>query len=228
VIPILKPQNIGSLCHRTTFNVLVFWLAVTGTMAAACTQGAGEGSVSSKQLFIRDCWNGEFNLEPTFFGANPFSRNVMAIRVQRGDDNQEVSDGLSIMVNDVQTIRNTQLGQDLEVGLPAGVSPPGMPLKLNPNPPNVSLALYLHDTCHPQNGAIYSVAGKIRFTNLFSGDPNETNSDDRLTFAEFTDIQFADPRDMSSDYSYSPNVVSKVEGWFKFYFQRGQPAQPFP
>ena len=31
----------------------------------------------------------------------------MAIRVQRGDDNEEVSDGLSVMVNDVQTIRTS-------------------------------------------------------------------------------------------------------------------------
>jgi hypothetical protein len=62
---------------------------------------------------------------------------------------------------------------------------------------------------------------------LFSGNPNETNSDNRLTYAQF-DVQFADPRDMSSDYTVSPEFTSEVKGWFKFYFQRGQPAQPFP
>ncbi len=228
-------------------EVLLVCLALTGTIASACTQGAGEGSVSSNKLFVHDCWDGEFNLQPSFFGANPLSRDVMAIRVQRGDDNQEVSDGLSVMVNDVQAIRGSKLGTPLAVGLPPGVSPPGMPLRLNPNPPSISLALYLHDSCHIQNGAIYSIGGNISggtttddagtgtgagntitFDNLFSGDPNETNSDNRLTYAHFDDIVFADPRDMSPDYTFKAEVTSHVKGWFKFYFQRGQPAQPFP
>ena len=104
-------------------EVLLVCLALTGTIASACTQGAGEGSVSSNKLFVHDCWDGEFNLQPSFFGANPLSRDVMAIRVQRGDDNQEVSDGLSVMVNDVQAIRGSKLGTPLAVGLPPGVSP---------------------------------------------------------------------------------------------------------
>ncbi len=248
----MQPEPIAYRRRRIPIRVLVIWLIGTGTVASACTQGAGEGSVTSQRLFVRNCWNGAFNLEPTFFGANPFSPNEMAIRVQRGDDNEEVSDGLSLIINDVQTIRNSDLGTPLAVGLPPGVSPPGMPLKLNPNPPLISLALYLHDTCNLQNGAIYSIGGSvtggtatgdggtatgdggtatgdtITFTNLFSGNPNETDSVNRLTFAHFDDIQFADPRDMSSDYTFSPDVTSHVAGWFKFYFQRGQPAQPFP
>ena len=48
-------------------------LVVTGTMASACAQGAGEGSVDSARLFVRNCWNGEFHLQPTFFAANPYS-----------------------------------------------------------------------------------------------------------------------------------------------------------
>ena len=171
-----------------------------------------------KNLIVRDCWNGPFNLEPTFFAANPFSADVMAIRVQRGDDNEEVSDGLSVMVNDVQTIRNSDLNQKLTVGLPPGVTPPGVPLILDTNPPLVSLTLYLHDSCHIQNGVIYSIAGTIKFINLFSGNLNETNSDARLTYAQFDDIQFADPRDMLTDYTFSDSVTSHIMGWFKFYF----------
>jgi hypothetical protein len=153
----------------------------------------------------------------------------MSIRVQRGDDNQEVSDGLSVLVNDVQTIRREKLGDDnpIEVGLPVGVTPPGMPVRVGTNP-LVSLTLYLQDTCYRQNGTIYSVGGTITFTKLFSGDPNESDSDDRLTEAKF-DATFADPRDMNAEYDFDdPSVKSHVTGWFKFYFQRGQPAQPFP
>ena len=200
-------------------------------MVVACSQGVGEGSVKSDRLYVRNCWNYSFDLGPTFFGANPFSSDVIAIRVQRGDDNQEVSDGLTVMVNDVQAIRtdihDSGKAQTLDVGLPPGVTPSGIPLQANPNPPEVSLTLYLQDTCHLQNGVIYSIQGKITFQHLFSGNPNETNSDDRLTDASF-DATFADPRDMASDHTFSSDVTSHVTGWFKFYFQRGQPAQPFP
>lgn len=210
-----------------------FGLCIAGAMAAACSQGVGDGSVRSDHLFIRNCWNGQFDLGPTFFGANPYSADVMSIRIQRGDDNQEVSDGLNVMVNDVQTIRNpgdggaSELGQPLAVGLPVGVTPPGIPIVPNANPAEVNLTLYLQNTCHLQNGTIYAFEGTITFGHLFSGNANETNSDDRLTDA-FFDATFADPRDMSIDHTFSGDVTSHVTGWFKFYFQRGQPAQPFP
>ncbi len=48
---------------------LLVCLALTGTISSACTQGAGEGSVSSRKpqrLFVRNCWSGEFDLGPTF------------------------------------------------------------------------------------------------------------------------------------------------------------------
>jgi hypothetical protein len=222
----LPSQALSSRGSRATRTFFIC-LGVTASLVTACTQGAGEGSVRSDQLYIRNCWNGPFDLGPNFFGANPFSTDVISIRVQRGDDNQEVSDGLNVMVSDVQNIRRSELGTEIDVGLPAGVTPPGMPLQLKEDPPTVSLTLYLQDTCHLQNGTVYSVNGKIKFDRLFSGNANETNGDDRLTEASF-DATFADPRDMNSDYSFDPEVTSRVTGWFKFYFQRGQPAQPFP
>ena len=227
-----QPSSTGIYGNRFRAGGLLVCIAVTVTLAAACSQGAGEGAVKNvegSKLIIRNCWNGSFSLEPTFFGANPFSLDVMAIRVQRGDDNQEVSDGLSVMINDVQTLRQLDhLGTPVQVGLPQGVTPPGIPLKLNDNPPQVSLSLYMNDSCHIQNGVIYSIGGTITFDHLFSGNLNETNSDERLTSAHFDDISFADPRDMHSDYTYSDDATSHIVGWFKFYFQRGQPAQPFP
>ncbi len=215
---------------KIKFPSFVYCLAFAGTLSAACSQGEGEGyvrTVTGANLFVRDCWNYPFDLQPTFFGANPFSSNQMAIRVQRGDDNEEVSDGLSVMIYDVEKARG-QLNTPIPVGLPAGVSPPGIPLRANANPPLVSLSLYLHDSCHAQNGVIYSIGGSITFKSLFSGNPNETTSDNRLTDASFDSIQFADPRDMSIEYTFPDGVTSNVTGWFKFYFQRGQPAQPFP
>jgi hypothetical protein len=229
--------HVSSIWKTFTSRPCLVCLAVAASLATACSQGVGEGSVKSDRLYISNCWNGPFDLGPNFFGAIPFSKDVISIRVQRGDDNQEVSDGLNVLVNDVKEIRSSTvdqgvdggvgLGEDIEVGLPTGVTPPGMPIRLNEHPPVVSLTLYLQDTCHLQNGTVYSVAGTINFTKLFSGDANETNSDDRLTEASF-DATFADPRDMNADYTFDENVTSHVAGWFKFYFQRGQPAQPFP
>ncbi len=192
-----------------------------------CSTGEGEGQVSSERLYVNGCWNGPFSLEPTFFGANPGFRNQLAVRIQRGDNNAEVSDGLSVVLTDLDGIRGSQLGKPVPVGLPRGVSPSGIPIKLQAHPPTVSLALLLHDTCHTQNGALYAIDGQITFDKLFSGDPNESNGDERLTDASFS-ARFADPRSVKFDGTYDDEQVSEVKGWFHFYFQRGQPAQPFP
>jgi len=202
------------------------WLFVLALASLACSTAEGEGEVKSDKLYVEDCWNGPFNLDPTFFGANPY-RDSLTIRIQHGDNLEEVSDGLIVLVNDIGTIRGEELGAELDVGLPPGVSPPGVPVKLLADPPRVHLSLYLHDTCHEQNGTLYSTSGKITFDALFSGDPNESNADDRLTEARF-DATFGDPRHVLSNGEIDPERSSRVTGWFRFYFQRGQPAQPFP
>ncbi|MGC4064280.1 MAG: hypothetical protein QM784_06465 [Polyangiaceae bacterium] len=196
-------------------------------LGAGCTVGEGDGEVTSDKLIVKDCWEGAFDLGPTFFGANAFDKNQLSIRVQRGDNNQEVSDGLEISIRELQTLRASSLGSAVDVGLPPGVHPPGSDWPVDSDPPTVSLALYLHDTCHAQNGALYAVRGTITFKHLFSGDANESSGDERLTEAEF-DASFGDPRDASVDGVFDDAVLSRVTGWFRFFFQRGQPAQPFP
>jgi hypothetical protein len=218
-----------------TRTVLV---AAASALAFGCTVGEGEGFVRSEKLFVEDCWNGPFDLQPTFFAANPFN-DTMMIRIQRGEESVEVSDGMLIIINDVKAIRDGGLGTDkLAIGLPPGVSPIGVPERVNLEPPKVSLSLYLYDTCHVQNSALYAVEGSIQFESLFSGDPNEDRAEDRLTKASFR-AQVVDPRDVEiSDgatlspggpaLGYPPDRVSEVVGDFEFYFQRGVPAQPFP
>jgi hypothetical protein len=110
------------------------------------------------------------------------------------------------------------------VGLPPGVAPPGQPLT-GAEAPLVSLSLYLHQTCHEQNSATYSVSGDITFNSIFSGDPNEKDSQDRLTEATFN-VKLADPRELIGAED-AASVTSDLTGDFTFFFQRGQPAQPF-
>jgi hypothetical protein len=203
-------------------------LCIAALAPLACTVGEGEGEVKSDHLYVSGCWNGPFDLKPDFFGANPDQGESLMIRVQRGDNIEDVSDGLDVLVNDLQEVRK-QLNTPIAVGMPPGVSPPGVPITFNPTPPKVSLALYLHHTCHQQVGTIYSVSGTITFKSLFSGDLNESSSEDRLTDATFTDVSFADPRELvnAADTTSAAALTSLVSGNFRFFFQRGQPSQPF-
>ena len=127
-----------------------------------------------------------------------------------------------MIVNDLKEV---PLNTAIPVGLPNSVAPPGKPLTGAKNP-LVTLSLYLHQTCHEQNSATYSVSGDITFKSIFSGNPNEEDSEKRLTEAEF-EVKFADPRELVN--AEDPDAVTSdvVSGWFHFYFQRGQPAQPF-
>jgi hypothetical protein len=205
------------------------WLTLIITVLSGwgCTTGQGEGQVSSKQLSVADCWNGPFELSPTFFGANPYTRNDLSIRLQRGDDLTEVSDGLTMTVREAGRIRETSLGTEVAISLPAGVAPPGTIPRVADPDALVSMVLSLHGSCHAQNSAIYAVDGTIRFNSLFSGNLNESNADARLTDADFN-ARFADPRLAQPDGTFADEDVSEVTGWFRFFFQRGPPAQAFP
>jgi hypothetical protein len=73
---------------------------------------------------------------------------------------------------------------------------------------------------------VYSVSGQIVFHSLFSGNLAESSAENRLTDAEFSAV-FADPRQLTGDPDADAAVSSTVTGYFRFFFQRGQPAQPF-
>ena len=68
----------------------------------------------------------------------------------------------------------------------------------------------------------------ITFQSLFDGNPDEANANLRLTQADF-DFYLRIPRDVcSGGLRPPPRCQGHLTGSFKFYFQRGQPAQPFP
>jgi hypothetical protein len=224
----------------------VGWLAFAACLAIGapgCSVGQGEGYVRSVRLFVTDCWDGSFNLQPTFFGANPFE-DTLTIRVQRGERDILVSDGISMLVYDVDDVRENRLGQDLPLGLPVGVTPVGFPLPPVPREPAATLTLYLNNSCRAHNSQLFAVSGTVNFTRLFSGDLNEDNSDDRLTAGRFratvVDPRYALPLGEaeregtpvvdagSSDYAYPREMTSEIDGEFNFVFHRGTPAQPFP
>lgn len=209
-------------------------LALMALFVAACSVGQGEGSVTSEELYVDNCYKGPFNLRPTFFAANPFGGSL-TIRVQRGEQDVQVSDGFSMLVYDVATVRQSMLGMPLRIGLPVGVSPLGFPLPEVPDPPGATLSLYLNNSCRSQNVQLSAVDGTVQFTKLFSGNPNEESAEDRLTEGSFhafvVDPRHATPRpddETGAAYFYPDEFVSEIDGDFSFVFHRGTPAQPFP
>ena len=217
--------------HGSEILATVTVLALSLTVATGCTfVGQGEGEVKSEHLSVPGCWDGPFDLNPDFFAAVPY-RDTMQIRVQRSSDLQEVSDGLSVLVNDVPEIRSSALGTEVQVGLAPKLLAEIAPGKPQGPAPQVNLALYLQFSCHNQNIVLYAVSGTITFYELFSGDPNESVGAEKLTDAMF-DVTIADPRDAVPDTGIPLEIpedrTSPLTGFFRFHFQRGQPGQPFP
>jgi len=217
---------------------------------SGCTfVGQGEGEVRSERLYAIDCWDSAFELRPDFFAAVPFD-DTMQIRIQRGNDLQEFSDGLVMTIDGVSDIRprsctlnsdcasgicspdgmcqaTDRRGQSVRVGLPAQLA-----MELAPQQPQepapVSLSLFLNFSCRNKNTTLYAIDGTITFDELFSNDPNESNGSEKLTDATF-DVTMADPRDAPAGTLDVPaERTSRVTGEFSFVFHRGQPGQPFP
>lgn len=205
----------------------VAWLTLLLVTSGCTFVGQGEGEVESTALSVPECWDGGFELGPDFFASVPF-RETQQIRVQRGSDLQEVSDGVAILVNDTSKIRDELLGAEIEVGLPPQLLDEILPGVSTGVTPEVSMALYLQFSCHNQNVVLYAVEGTIQFDSLFSGDPNETSGAEKFTDASF-EVMMADPREIDPMTKLIPDdKKSPLTGWFQFHFQRGQPGQPFP
>ncbi len=136
-------------------------LAVVPLAAPGCSVGDGSGTVAGV-LDVPNCWSGQFNLNPSFFAADPYNDSV-TIRIQNSDDYASFSDGVSILVDNVHEVRGdapyspSLLGDALNVGLSAGVTVAGAPVVPNPNPPLVHASVYLQKSCPTQNVALYAL-----------------------------------------------------------------------
>jgi hypothetical protein len=262
-VPLRAP---GGWCYLFNREIMRGATILGGLLVAttACSVGQGTGEVSGS-LYAPDCWGelsapdvavpAPYNMQPDFFAANPY-RASLTIEVQRGSDLSEFSDGLTVLVDDVCTVRaalgetcdapgapDTNVGSALSVvdggatfavAVPVGLYIPGSPTAVSAstaaNPPIVHMSLYLESTCHDENVVLNAVSGTATFTALFDADPNEANAKDKKIDATF-DAWFADLSDVPI--GGTPDQVpiglqSEMTGYFDFYFERGQPGQPFP
>ncbi len=198
---------------------------------AGCSVGEGTGDVKATNLFAANCWEGSFDLKPDFFAASPF-RNTLYIREQRGSDFQGVSDGVTILVDDLAGTRSSHMNEALPVTLPRGVAPPGLPpgTLCGANCSNgVHLTFFLLHSCFNENTVLYAVSGTVTFSHLFDGDPTESDAEKKLTEGSF-DVMVANPQDVVTSGPMEGTIPhqSELTGTFRFFFERGQPAQPFP
>ncbi len=119
------------------------------------------------------------------------------------------------------------LNASTEEGEAGGESSEGEPVG---GTPLVHMALYLQQSCHNQNIVLYAVKGTIMFRTLFSADPNEAVATEKYTDAIF-DVQMGDlqevPAGAPAD-EVPEDRQTRLRGCFRFYFERGQPGQPFP
>lgn len=131
-------------------------------IAPACSQGEGEGRITGT-LNVPDCWTGAFELKSDFFAAIPY-RDGMILRIQSGSDFENFSDGLTILISDINKIRPDpskgfagRYREPLKVDLPLGVNPPGTPIKPESDPALVNMDLYLQRSCRTQTVSLHVV-----------------------------------------------------------------------
>ena len=192
-------------------------------VASACSVGQGEGSVRGS-LHISGCDAdlSAYDMNPDFFGAQSAQQQLL-IRIQKGGAGQEYVDNLVISVDDVFAVRRSLLNTPIAVEVER---PPGSPLA-RPAPP-VKISLSLRGSCgtqyfnpgDPAQVVLHATSGTITFTSML--DPNADLRDTNAKRIEGSfSVHLDDPR-------YPGKSTGDITGSFKFFYQRGGPAQPFP
>jgi predicted deacylase len=174
---------------------------------AGCAKGGGEGNAVG-QVWAPDCGlDGQpFELNPSFFAMQPSaSVEIIDIVVQRGSDLPSFSDGIAVFIAEPEMLKDSMLGTELD-------------FELLESP--VEMTLYLNATCPGlvELPVVYrAVSGTIRFDELYvPWIDNETKE----TSAVFTNVELVDNQDPEER-------RARLDGSFRFLFERGTPAQLF-
>lgn len=198
---------------------------------AGCSVGEGTGEVRGPlHLEVCSVSTDLFDLKPTFFGGD-FHDGTLVIRVARGGETAEFSDEFTWRINDTGYVA-AHLNERIPVG-PAGVAPVQATFRPNAQCGRINIARYAPTV------ALEAMNGYVIFSSIYRGDPN---ADATLRATEVTQfsIELRDPhvvrdtnpsRDPIGPAVREPRVLSdstaEFEGWFRFYFVRGRPAQRF-
>jgi hypothetical protein len=198
---------------------------VSATASLSCEVGQGVGNVRGN-LQVEGCDGKDlsnYDMGPDFFGAIA-AKTQLLIRIQRGGDLQEYNDSLAIVVDDTNRIQD---------GVPITLKlhrPPGADPSTTPEP--VRMTLSLRGTCgsgklNPSDNpavVLHAIGGTITFKSILRGDPSSADTNAKRIEGSF-DVEMEDPRHEPGAPARS---TGKLTGDFKFFYQRGGPAQPFP
>ncbi len=176
-------------------------------LIAGCEVGEGEGELAGTVVAEACDLNGEYDLNPTYFAAESYEKRLEIV-VQRGSDLSINSDGLFVTVINASEVREHYLGTPLKVAY--GFREP------------IQAVMYFNDSCEIDRRtnpvALNAVSGTIVFDKIYAPGVNE---DDENIAATLSDIKLANISEPESGYG-------TVNGYFKFTFSRGRPAQRFP
>jgi hypothetical protein len=182
-------------------------LVICASLFAGCATGAGEGNAVG-QVWATDCGldGAPFELNPNFFAMQPStSAEIVDIVIQRGSDLPSFSDGLAVFIAEPEMLKDSMLGSEID-------------LELLESP--VEMTLYLNATCPgiTRLPVVYrSVSGTILFEELYvPWIDNETKE----TSAIFTNVELVDTEEPEERHA-------RLDGSFRFLFERGKPAQFF-
>jgi hypothetical protein len=173
-------------------------------------QGRGEatGSITSMVCGIRDQ---DLDIRPTFFGAQVSANRTLNIRIQRGSNLEEFSDGFYIQVRDVTDVEQHRLGLPIEITDEYGAP--------------VQMVLFYNETCksgfpndrRTQASIFHARSGTVQFDAVYAP---EVDAGAAKIQGHFEDVQF-------TGFNESDEFAT-LSGTFSFFYQRGSPAQVFP
>ena len=197
-----------------------------------CAVGNGEGSVKGS-LTIPDCDAdlSNYDMNADFFAAS-VSYSQLIITIQHGGGSSEYADTVTIAVQDFdavqQAIVDSGAAHKATFDIAAFERPPGAPV--NDKPPPVRLSALFRGSCGTQRfnpGDVSQVGlvatkGTIEFTSIFHGSVQSRETNDKRIEGTFH-VDVEDPRGWGTK-----PAKGHLDGTFKFFYQRGGPAQPFP
>lgn len=185
-------------------------LGALAFLIGSCSVGVGSGDIGgSVNVPQCDLASESFTLDVGFYAADDFEEQL-TIRLQEGGGYPVDTNGLSIVVRDA-TAESERLGTP--IALTGAETGP------------VSMSLYLNATCPatPDDLPVFlaAVEGTITFDAIYAP---EVDEDQREIRGHFENVRFTDTEPAADE---EPRVAI-LSGDFKFLFERGRPAQPFP
>jgi hypothetical protein len=193
------------------------------TLVAACSTGAGDGEVRGS-VSLPDCGlvRADWNMGVDFFAASYYD-NTLAVRLQKTGQDQAFSDGIIIMVRDVDAV-SKRLGEKLAITVEPSIDEfseqgpdAGIPVTTKGSPARATL--YLNDSCPGNRYGFTDGEGELVFDSIYVPDREKR-------VAGSFKLRFVDPRFWKSPDDIGPHA--ELAGDFDFNFARGSPAQTFP